>query len=251
VPWESYGPVFSGAQQNGQPEKMLPGLDAARRANARVMVNFAGAEHNSRDRNGFSFVKWKQRVDRFRGINFDSYIADGTLIGHLILDEPSDPTNWNGKSVSPSDLEAMAKYSKELWPGLSAIVRAWPSYLKGHSYRHLDATWIQYHARFGDVESFLDTNLRGARALGLAVVGGLNVTNGGGKDSGMPSYSKGKNAMSASQLRSWGRRFLKEDVCLFLLWSYRAEYFSRADIKAAMADLADQARQRPKKACNS
>ena len=243
--------MFSGALQNGQPDEMLPGLEAARRANARVMINFAGAEHNSRDQNGFSLTKWKQRVDRFRGIDFESYIADGTLIGHLIMDEPSDPSNWNGKKVPLADIEAMAKYSKDIWPSLTTIVRGWPSYLKGYPYRYLDATWIQYHARFGDIESFLSTNLREAKALGLAVVGGMNVINGGGEDSGMPSFEKGKRAMSPSQLRSWGGRFLREDVCLFLLWNYRSEYFSRPDVKAAMEDLSQEARKRPKRACHN
>ncbi len=231
---------------------MIPGLEAARRASARVMINFAGAEHNSRDANGFSLAKWKQRVDRFRGVNFDSYIADGTLIGHLLMDEPSDPSNWNGKKVPLEDIEAMAKYSKDLWPSLTTIVRGWPSYLTGYSYKSLDATWIQYHDRFGDIESFLSTHLRGAKALGLAVVGGLNVINGGGPNSGMPSYDEvGKKAMNPEQLRSWAKRFMQEDICLFLLWNYRSEYFSRPDIKAVMEDLSQEARKRPKRGCDN
>ncbi len=250
VPWGSYGRVYSGALYNAPPEVVLESLEAARRGNARVMLNLAGAEHNLRDSKGFSFTKWKARVDRFRGIRFESYINDGTLIGHLIMDEPSDPSNWNGKSVPTSEIEAMAKYSKELWPGLATIVRGWPSYLKGYSYKHLDATWIQYHARFGELESFLDNNLREANAIGLAVVGGLNVIKGGGEDGlGLFPNNDGKFSMSASQLRAWGRRFLQEDVCLFLLWDYRSEYFSRSDIKAVMEELAEQARQRPKRNC--
>jgi hypothetical protein len=215
------------------------------------MIAFTGSGKHMRDSEGFSFTKWKQRVDRYRGIDFESYVADGTLIGHLIMDEPSDPGNWNGKRVPLPEIEAMAKYSKEVWPTLATIVRAWPWYLKGGSYPHLDATWIQYHSRFGDIDTFLSTHLSEAKALGLAVVGGLNVINGGNKDSGMPSFKDGKNAMNPSQLRSWGGRFLEEDVCLFILWNYRSEYFSRSDVKAAIEDLAEQARRRPKRACRN
>lgn len=250
-PVENYGPVYNGALKNGNPISLMAELQAARRANTRIIVSFTGNEHAYRDSDGFSFTKWKQRVDRFRGLDIESYIADGTLMGHLIMDEPNDANNWNGKRVPLSDIEAMAKYSKDIWPNLTTIIRAWPWFLKGYSYKHLDATWIQYHERLGDIDSFLSTNLREAKALGLAVVGGLNVLNGGGKDSGMPSFRANSKAMNASQLRSWGGKFLNQEVCLFLLWKYRPDYFSRSDIKAAMEELSAQARRRPKTSCRN
>jgi hypothetical protein len=250
-PWELYGPIYSGSNQNGQPDNVLANLAAARRASARITISFTGNEQYNRDENGFSLAKWKQRVDRFRGMNFDSYIADGTLLGHLILDEPSDPGNWSGKIVPQADIEAMAKYSREIWPNLTVIIRAWPDYLEGGSYPNLDATWIQYHERFGDIENFISKRLHTAHDLGLTVVGGLNVINGGGPNSGMPSYSTGKRAMNATQLRNWGERMMKEDICLFILWEYRESYFSRPDIQEAMEHLADVARGRPKRDCNN
>jgi hypothetical protein len=251
MPLASFGGVFSGGHQNGQPDSLLVNLEAARRASARVMISFTGNEQWNRDENGFSLTIWKQRVDRFRGLDITSYIADGTLIGHLLLDEPSDPHNWNGHTVPHSEIEAMAKYSKDIWPTLTTIIRAWPDYLKGHSYPSLDATWIQYHDRFGDIEGFIDTRVRDAQALGLAVVAGVNVINGGGPNSGMPSYGAGKKAVNASQLRSWGERLLEEDICLFLMWEYRQDYFSRPDIQAASEDLSELARSRPKRACHN
>jgi hypothetical protein len=66
----------------------------------------------------------------------------------------------------------------------------------------------------------------------------------------MPSSGDGKYPMNASQVRTWGGRFLEEDVCLFLLWNYRPEYFGRPDITAAMEDLSRQARNRPKRPCH-
>jgi hypothetical protein len=243
--------VVSGALQNGQPDEMLEHLETARRASARVMISFTGSSRWLREGGGFSLAKWKQRLDRYRGIDFQSYIDDGTLIGHFIMDEPSDPNNWGGSKVSLEDIDAIATYSKEIWPSLTTIIRAWPSYLQGYHFKDLDATWIQYHARFGDIEGFLDTHLREAKALGLAVVGGLNVINGGSQGNGMPSFKPNKNAMTASQLKSWGERFLAEDVCLFLLWNYRSEYFSRPDVKAVMEHLSQEARKRPKRACRS
>lgn len=251
VPWDGYSEVFTGALQNGQPDSVLASLEAARSGNARIMISFTGNEQWNRDQNGFSLAKWKQRVDRFRGLNLESYIADGTLIGHFLLDEPSDRNNWNGFQVPHQQIEEMARYSKEIWPNLTTIIRAWPEYLQGHSYPSLDATWIQYHARFGDMERFIDTRLHEAQKLGLSVVAGLNVVNGGGLDSGMPSYEGPKNAaMNASQVRTWGERLLQEDVCLFLLWNYRPDYFTRQEIQEAAEYLSGIARNRPRRSCD-
>jgi hypothetical protein len=239
TPYQRYSREFSGSQQNGQPDSIMVVLDAARRASARITINFSGNQQWIRDENGFSITKWKQRVDRFRGKNIDSYIADGTLIGHLIMDEPSDPTNWNGKPVPQGLIEEMAKYSKDIWPNLTVIIRAWPDYLEGGNYPSLDATWIQYHSRFGDLDNFIETRLHAAQELGLAVVGGVNAIRGG----------PGKTSMSPSELRSWGERILEEDICLFLLFDYKEDYFARADIQAAMEHLTDIARGLPKRDC--
>jgi hypothetical protein len=65
----------------------------------------------------FDLGKWKARVDRFKGINFASYVNDGTFVGHFLMDEPNDPANWSGRPVPASTVEEMAKHSKQLWPG--------------------------------------------------------------------------------------------------------------------------------------
>jgi hypothetical protein len=250
-PWGTYGPVYSGSLQNGNPETALLNLDAAKRASARIIINFTGNEQYNRDENGFSFTKWKQRVDRFRNLNLGPYIADGTLFAHMIMDEPSDLGNWSGKIVPQEAVEQMAQYSKSIWPDLTVVIRAWPDYLEGGHYPSLDATWIQYLERFGDIEKFIETRLHPAHELGLATVSGLNVIDGGGPNSGMPSYRPGKRAMNPTQLKTWGERMMREDVCIFLLWNYREDYFSRPDIQEAMEHLAEIARDKPKRDCNN
>lgn len=225
-------------------------LEAARRSNTRVVLNMTGNEQWLRDGNGFSLTKWKQRVDRFRGMNFTSYIADGTIVGHFILDEPSDKHNWNGKQVSLSDVDEMAKYSKELWPSMATIIRAWPAYLQGYQYKYLDAVWVHYVSRLGPLDEFIDKNTREAQAAGLAFITGLNVLNGGNDESGIPGRHAGKFAMSASQIRAWGGALLSQpSVCAFFMWKYDERYFSRPDIIAALSDLNDDARKHPRREC--
>jgi hypothetical protein len=225
-------------------------LAAARRVNARLFVSFTGNETHMVDANGFSMTLWKQRVDRFRGVPMDSYVADGTILGHFIMDEPSDPTNWGGKVVTQAEVEEMARYSKEIWPTMPTMIRTWPYYLKGGQYPHLDAIRFHYLDRWKPLEDFLAKNMQDARDLGLAIVGGLNVLNGGAKDSGIPGRADKKFGMNASEIREWGTRFLQEpDLCAFILWEWDDAYFARPDIKAAIDDLAAQARALPVREC--
>jgi len=225
-------------------------LARANQASARVFINFTGNEVNLRDANGFSFEKWKSRVDRFLGVDLTPYINDGTLVAHFIIDEPQDPTNWNGHPVTQAQIEQMAAYSKQVWPTLTTMARSKLEYLRGGQYPHLDVVRIQYLVRFGDIDDWISSNVAQAKALHLAMVGGLNALNGGSKDSGIPGQAEGKFAMNADELRTYGRRFMSEPyVCGFLLFQWEPVYMNRPDIKAALTDLVNYAAQLPKKDC--
>lgn len=243
-------PEFNALVTTAYLPTVLVKLEEARRTNGRVLLSFAGNERWNRDANGFSPTKWKARVDRYRGIDFSSYIADGTLIGHFIMDEPSDAHNWNGRVVPPAEIDEMARYSKEIWPDLPAIIRGWPDYLKGYQYKYLDAAWAQYHQRFGPIDAFIANNVRDAKASGLALVTGLNVLAGGGEDEGIPGFHNDKYAMTAAMVRTWGSVILAEPYfCAFFMFRYNPAYFERSDIQAAMAELSQKAESHPKRAC--
>jgi hypothetical protein len=251
LPKGQFGNIFSAALRNVTADSLIPALEVARRANLRILLTFTGSEWAIRDENGFSLTKWQQRVDRFRRLNLAPYIADGTIIGHFIMDEPSDPTNWNGHPVPPATVDEMARYSKSIWPDMPTVIRGWPAYLKGYQYQYLDAAWAQYHERFGPIDAFISTNIHDAQAAGLALVAGLNVLNGGTSSSGIPGKTTGKFAMSASELRTWGNALLSEPYfCALFMWQWDDRYFSRPDIKSAMEDLETKARNTPKKECH-
>jgi hypothetical protein len=251
VPPSSLSPAFNALNTDAYLPTLLGKLEAARRANDRVLLSFSGSSTSYRDDSSgaFSFPKWKQRVDRFRGLDLSSYIADGTLFGHFLMDEPSDPRNWNGHRVSREEIDAMAQYSKEIWPELPTLIRARPDYLAGYQYRYLDGTWAAYLLRFGPIDAFIDENARGAKELGLALVVGLNILAGGG-EGGIPGYYHDKYSMSASQVRSWGSTLLAEpNICAFIMFRYHQDYFGRSDIRAAVAELSEQAARLPKREC--
>ena len=249
IPPSSLSPSFTALVTAAYPATLLAKLDSARRTSGRVLLSFAGNSDLYRDSNGFNLTIWKQRVDKFRGIDLSSYIADGTLMGHFLMDEPSDPANWFGHQVSLPDIEEMARYSKEIWPDLPAIIRGWPDYLKGYQYKYLDAAWAQYHVRFGPIDDFIASNVRQAKEDGLALVLGLNVVAGGGQ-SGIKGYYYDKPAMTADQVRSWGGALLGQPyVCAFFMFTYNPDYFARPDIQAAMAELSAKAQSLPTQQC--
>ena len=250
LPKNLYGRSYTGTLGNISPGLLRSYLETARKNGAKVMVTFSGNERHYKNSNrSFSLAKWKQRVNRFRGINLSSYIKDGTLMGHYLLDEPHDPANWGGRTVSRATIDAMAKYSKQVWPGLPTIVRAWPKFLKGYRYRYLDAAWAQYSARFGSVSKFMSDNVRDSKASGLALVIGMNQL-AGGNSKGLRGYYSGRYAMSASQLRSWGSAMLGNSYpCAFISWQYNSRYMNRSDIRSANGYLAGKARSKGTKSC--
>jgi hypothetical protein len=249
-PSETFGPQFHGTITGAVPDSLLLDLERARRTDTRVLVNFTGNEQNLRDENGFSLTKWKARMDRFRGMDLSSYIEDGTIIGHFLLDEPSDKANWNGDQVTHEEIDEMGRYSKERWPTMLTIIRAWPEYLRGYSYQYVDGVRFHYLERLGPLEPWIENHFNEARAMGLAIVSGLNVLNGGSSNSGIPGRKEGKFAMSAAELRNWGERLLAEpDICAFFMWEWDAHYYDRADIKPVLADLKRLAEDKPKRLC--
>ena len=244
-PTSEWGSRYNGGYRNIFPQYLNSELSAIKSRGGKVVLMFAGAEQNYKNADGtFSLSKWKARVDRFRNTNFSSYIKDGTIIGHYLIDEPQDPHNWAGKPISQSTLESMAAYSKNIWPGMPTIVRSPPSYLAAWSgsYRYLDAAWAQYLIfRWPDVNAFLSSNVSKAKSKGLALIVGLNVINGG---------SKRNTQMTPSQLKTYGSALLKSSYpCAFISWQYRSTYMSRSDVKDAMSYLRSKANNIPRKSC--
>jgi hypothetical protein len=243
-PNSAYGSTYNGAVRIIYPEYLLSNLAAIKASGGKIMLDLSGGQKYLKDSDGhFSLTKWKQRVDRFKAINFSSYVKDGTIVGHFLLDEPNDKTNWNGTQVAPSTVEAMAKYSKQNWPDMVTLVRTWPDYLDDWSgtYQYLDAAWAMYtHDRFPDISSFVSTNVSKAQAEGLALVVGLNIMKGGNNGS----------QMTASQVKTWGSTLLSSSYpCAFIDWKYNSDYLSTSSMKDAMNYLRNKAESKSLKSC--
>jgi hypothetical protein len=242
-PNSAFGDLFNGAMQNNGPMHLMDALAEIRARGGKVVMMMAGSELHYKDGSGhFSFTKWKERIDRFKGLNFTSYINDGTIVGHYLIDEPHDKFNWSGREIPGTTLEEMAKYSKQLWPGMPTIVRVEPEYLRGWSnYKYLDAAWAQYTARRGSASEYLRENVEHSQKLGLALIVGLNLIDGGN-----PNLSP----MSASEVESYGTALLNSSFpCAFLSWQYNESYLNGSGMKSAMATLRRLAQNRNTKTC--
>lgn len=255
LPPARFDAIYTGTVWIASPSRVIAQLDAARRAGARVMLNLSTTRGSQNADGTFSLTLWRQRVDRFKGLDFDPYIADGTLLGHYVMDEPHSAPNWGGRRVPFADVEAAARYSKELWPRMTTFVRSHPEFLEGAPFRwqHVDAAWAQYSARRGDVTAYVERSVASAKRLGLGLVAGLNLLTGGAADSGIPGYHPGKWAMSASRIRALGRVLAAEPyACAFSMWKYDRtdpSYLERPDIRAAIAEIGRVAADRPPASC--
>lgn len=243
VPTDEFGPIYNGAMRNIWPQELVSELAAIKARGGRVILSLAGKETNYLDSRGhFSLALWKERINRYKDVDFSSFIEDGTVIGHYIIDEPNDPRNWGGDPVPGSMVETMAAYSKQLWPKMAAIVRAEPGYLAatGGPYRYLDAAWAQYVSWKGQPDDYIRRHVADAQKLGLALVTGLNITDG----------SPTKGPMSASLVQSAGSTLLADSYpCAFISWTWIDQYMARSDIKTAMTNLSQKAENHAARSC--
>jgi hypothetical protein len=242
-PVNEFGQRFNGGKRTIGPGKLMEELSAIRSRGGRVILMFAGHPRHYRDGSGhFSFDKWKARVNEYRRLNFESYVKDGTVIGHYLIDEPNDPRNWSGRPVSASMVEQMAKYSKSLWPGMATIVRVEPDYLD-YNHRYLDAAWAAYLWRRGNVNDYLRSNVAHAQKRGLQLVVGLNVIDGGN-----PKLTP----MSAKEVEDWGSAMLDSSYpCAFIMWTHNSTYLKSSGMPNAMDALRRKANNRSSKSCKA
>lgn len=244
--WFNGGPL--------DPSNILSWLSGARAEGGRVVIKLSkGRDDYVQNGDGtFSLSKWKSLVSRFRNVNLAPYINDGTIIGHYLIDEPQNASRWGGRVIPQSTVEEMARYSKDLWPGMHTLVRAAPSWLASSSisYRYLDAGWAQYVAGRGDAANWVAAEAAAAKRKALGLVVGLNVLDGGNGSSRIRGTRSGKWSMSASEIRSYGSAMLGQSLaCGFFNWMFDSDYYGRSDVRSAMADVSAKARAHARTSC--
>jgi hypothetical protein len=241
LPTSQFNSQFNGALRNIWPGELNSELRAIKARGGKIVLMMAGNERWYKTNGHFDLGKWKARVARFRGTNFSSYVKDGTIIAHYLIDEPTDPFNWGGRPISPATIEEMARYSKQLWPNMPTVVRAEAGLIRwSKRYRYLDAAWAQYVTRKGDPNKYIRRVVSDAQHMGLGLVVGLNLTKGG----------PNKRKMSASQARTVGAALLSSNYpCAFISWQYDARQLASSAMKETMRFLRAKAQNRSQRSC--
>ena len=239
-PITAFGSVSNGAKMNIVPGDLLSYLSAIRGRGGKVVLMLAGSNRYYKDGNGhFDLGKWKSRVSRYKGINISSYITNGTIIGHYLMDEPNDPSNWNGIPVSSATVDEMARYSKSIWGSMATIVRTEPAYFKSRHPRYLDAAWAQYVTRKGTASDYIRRNVSDAQQVGVALVVGLNISKGGNN----------RTRMTPTQVKNFGLTMLSSSYpCAMINWQY-GSYTSTSSYTTALRSLRAKAQNRSSKSC--
>ncbi|MBA3495690.1 MAG: hypothetical protein H0T86_01130 [Gemmatimonadales bacterium] len=252
----AFSSVHTGAVRGGgvTPTNIVSLLSDARARSARLVVKLCNGRDSfvKNDDGTFSFTKWKALIDGYRLVNLGPFINDGTLIGHYLIDEPHMTAKWGGKVIPQATIEAMAQYSKQIWPSMTTFVRTTPTWLESSSvtYTHLDAGWAQYQSGKGDAATWIVAEVAAAKRKGLGLAVGLNVLDGGNGSSRIAGWSNGKYAMSAGEIRSYGGALLGQThACAFFMWMYDAPYYGRSDVKSAMTEISAKARSHAKTSC--
>lgn len=213
-PLTAYGDRYNGGHRNSAPGELVNALTTIRNRGGKVVLMFAGNLRHYTDADGhFSLSMWQARVDRYRSVDFSSFIDDGSVIAHFLVDEPNDPANWGNQPIPGGTVEAMAEYSKQIWPNMATVVRVDPGYLAKFNvdYQSLDAAWSQYVERKGPAETYIQQSVADAKALGLQLVVGLNILGGG----------LGIVPLSATEVREAGSALLASPYpCAFISWEY-------------------------------
>jgi hypothetical protein len=245
--------VHTGMVYTATPSGLLTFLSQLRAKGGRVLIKLAGPETTYKNADGtFNLTKWKAGVDRFRNIDFNSYIADGTIVGHYIIDEPNFSTRWGNHVIPQATVEAAAKYSKQRWPSLPTIVNAPAPWLASVpvTYVYLDAAWAMFRSKNGNAGTWVAGQANRAKTKGLGLVAGMNVLDGGDGSSGIRGTQPRTWAMSAAELKQYGTGLLSQSyVCAFSMWRYSDAYYNRTDVKAAMGTLSQMARSHVKTSC--
>jgi hypothetical protein len=197
----------------------------------------------------FQLEAWKAMLDPWLGSGVQEFIDDGTLANHMLVD---DITEFEGEGPDGDELEAMAAYSHDLLPGLRTLVREEAAEMPiptGGRYQEVDANVNQYRFNDGAVEDYVARQVEASEALGLEIVNGLNIADGGDGSSGKPGWGEGNYAMSADEIRTYGAVLAAMPGCtMFLNWEYDGEeawaeggvgsdYFDQSELTDALDDL--------------
>ncbi|HEY7636578.1 MAG TPA: hypothetical protein VH763_13585 [Gemmatimonadales bacterium] len=249
-------------------------INRARASGLRMMIAMTSGKHEQYKTGGvFDMSKWLAKMNTYDKPAIKAAIAagvaDGTIIGNSVMDEPHNTYTPNGNSWGPAGtmtkarVDQMCAYVKEMFPTLPAgVVHDHNAFEPTKSYRVCDFIVAQYAWRKtkGDIAKFRDDALALGRRDGIAIAFSMNLLDGGipaGKGDCSSSQTGGRGLLyegtgacmvTAAQIREWGET-LGPAACAMLMWRYDPDFFSRPENVRAFKDLAAMLAKAPARSC--
>lgn len=248
---------------------LLSDLSKARAAKMRLFLNMTGGAHENYLTNGvFDLAKWKAKMDTFNTPQLKqavaAAVADGTIIGNSVMDEPhvhglGDGNTWGPPgTMTKAKVDELCRYVKAIFPTLpTGVAHRHDVFEPDQDYAVCELVVSQYSARAGDVVAFRDAGLAFAERSGIAILFSMNVLNGGTQDKDgtwdcTGTGGKGQYApncrMTAAQVKDFGLA-LAPAGCGMNMWRYDATFFGRPDNQASFQAIADRVKGLPGKPC--
>jgi hypothetical protein len=244
-------------------------ITAARSLKHHLMLNMIGGSHSANeDGSGpllsiikgvlqFDPAKWGAKLQTYNTASIRQAlangIADGTVIGVSVMDEPNvsgsgDANTWGPPgTMTKLRVDSLCGAVKALFPTLpTGVNHRHDVFEPTKSYRVCDFIGSMYATRVGDVTAFRDGGLAMAARDHHAIWFGLNVLDGGTQDKdgtwdcagtgGLGTYSPNCR-MTAAQLEAAGK-VLGPAGCYFNMWRYNDQFFADLGNQSAFKTIA-------------
>lgn len=261
-----WGPApFSASLDNsGFPNSIVRRIDAARQQRHRLVLAMTADRIEYITNAKFDLGKWKAKLNTLNTAAIKKAVADGvadgTIVGNKLLDEPESP-QWGGVLTKPL-IDQMATYAKNIFPTLPVGVTFGAPGLPwrtGERYKVVDWVGAQYVWNYnqGDIIAWRDAILSWTRVEGVTPVFSLNILDGGVRDkvgawdcpgTGGKGTRSGYCRMTADQVRTYGRA-IGPYGCAMLMWRYDDAFMSKSANKSAFQDVASLLNSKPRRSC--
>jgi hypothetical protein len=262
-----------------RPGTILSRIAYARKRGLRMVTVMTGGGRARYLTDGvFDMEKWKAVMDRFDAPDIKAgvaqAVADGTLIGNVVMDEPfneggrgNEKNSWGPRgTMNKARIDQMCGYAKSIFPTLPQGVFHDYSLAKETPYRVCDFITSQYRTRKGSLEEYRNGALELCKRDHIACSFAINVLDGGTpvkKHPGQDDYEPGdcpvpstggkgtyfpNCRMTPDQVREAGK-VLGPAGCFLTGFRYDADFMANPENQEALREVATMLATRPADPC--
>ncbi len=255
------------------PTGIVNRIGAARSAGKKIVLAMTGGTHENYLSviNGvyqFDRNKWNAKMQTYNTATIRqavaAAVADGTIIGNSVMDEPHVSGGGDGNTWGPvgtmtkARIDELCGYVKQIFPTLPAgVVHRHDIFEPSVDYGTCDFIVSQYSNRLGSMSTFRDAGLAFARRSGIRIAFSMNILNGGVQDKegtwdcagtgGKGTYSPNCR-MTATQVKDYGQG-LGHAGCAMLMWRYDDVFMANSGNQTAFKAVADSLARLPRTPC--